>query len=675
MEYRFGTFLLDDKSGKVTSADGAEVKLRPQAFRLLEFLIKSYPHILSRDQIIDQVWGSEHLSSNSLPQVISELRQAIGDDPQTPRFIETVHRRGYRFIGQVEVEATRPALVPIKTRIVPRRRIILGALAFLALAGSIFVTAQLWPWRNADAEAESLPASETASNKALRLYFEGRSAERRFDFHAARELFVQAALLNPDARAISDALAQAEMEIGEDRKASSAAAALEQTRQAIKEGDLDRGDELGQQALKRARESKEDKLVALSLEQLASAALYRGQMPQALARLEEASVLHQQRGDRRALARNRELEAEVLVHQGDVDGALARRTAALAFWRGLDDHYEEAMTLQSQAGLLARTGQFDRALAIWQEANALFRQVGDRRGEATVASEVALVLTARGQLSEARELLSEALAYGRSTGNARDTARDLYSLAVIDLRTGRGEQARAELVEALATFRAAGDRMSACFVQRKLGDTLAQLGALKVARRELEAALVECRELGHRIAEGMIHANLGWLELHENDLRAARSQLEAALAIRRSTSDHGNAADDELMLAELELAEGRPALALEKTQAAAKFFASQSAPAFEAQAVALAARAQAELGQKDESRTTILRAETLLAGTEDLQAWLGAQINLALARVILGDRAEAYEALSGLGERAQTLGYGTLARRIEGERAKIAPSR
>ncbi len=100
MRYRFAEFLLDLRRGSLAGPEGS-VHLRPQAFRLLEVLVSRAPGMVPRDELLDRVWGTRHLSPGSLKQAISELRQALGDPHEAPRLIETVHRRGYRFIAAV----------------------------------------------------------------------------------------------------------------------------------------------------------------------------------------------------------------------------------------------------------------------------------------------------------------------------------------------------------------------------------------------------------------------------------------------------------------------------------------------------------------------------------------------------------------------------------------------
>jgi formylglycine-generating enzyme required for sulfatase activity/DNA-binding winged helix-turn-helix (wHTH) protein len=101
MHFRFGDFTLDTRSGSLNGPDG-EVSLRRQTFKLLQVLLCRAPELIDRDTLLDEAWGRTALSPNVLPQAISELRQALGDSPQSPSYIETLHRRGYRIICPVE---------------------------------------------------------------------------------------------------------------------------------------------------------------------------------------------------------------------------------------------------------------------------------------------------------------------------------------------------------------------------------------------------------------------------------------------------------------------------------------------------------------------------------------------------------------------------------------------
>jgi DNA-binding winged helix-turn-helix (wHTH) protein/tetratricopeptide (TPR) repeat protein/TolB-like protein len=114
MKYQFGELILDLEAGRLLGRDG-EVRLRPQAFRLLRVLVENAPKILSQEELLDRVWGVEHLSPASVKQAVSEVRQALGDDPARPAMIETIPRRGYRFIAPLAVlqeETQGPPVTP-----------------------------------------------------------------------------------------------------------------------------------------------------------------------------------------------------------------------------------------------------------------------------------------------------------------------------------------------------------------------------------------------------------------------------------------------------------------------------------------------------------------------------------------------------------------------------------
>lgn len=100
MRYGFGNFVLDTELGELRFED-TPVELRKQAFRLLAILVERAPALLERDTLLDEVWGRTALSPNALPQTISELRRILDDRPRSPRYIQTVHRRGYRFVTEV----------------------------------------------------------------------------------------------------------------------------------------------------------------------------------------------------------------------------------------------------------------------------------------------------------------------------------------------------------------------------------------------------------------------------------------------------------------------------------------------------------------------------------------------------------------------------------------------
>lgn len=112
MQFRFDQFVLDVETG-LLSRDGQVIALRPRAFDLLRVLVEHAPALVARDRILDEVWGHDALTPNVLPQAIGEIRQALGDNAQSPHLIETQHRRGYRLLVTVQrVERLAAPLAP-----------------------------------------------------------------------------------------------------------------------------------------------------------------------------------------------------------------------------------------------------------------------------------------------------------------------------------------------------------------------------------------------------------------------------------------------------------------------------------------------------------------------------------------------------------------------------------
>ena len=100
MIYEFGDFRLDTGVGNLTGPEGP-VSLRRQTYRVLVVLLEHAPELVDHNTLLDEAWGHSALTPSVLPQSIGELRQALGDQAQSPQFIETLHRRGYRMICPV----------------------------------------------------------------------------------------------------------------------------------------------------------------------------------------------------------------------------------------------------------------------------------------------------------------------------------------------------------------------------------------------------------------------------------------------------------------------------------------------------------------------------------------------------------------------------------------------
>ena len=105
LTYRFGSFELDTQCRQLRK-DGVGLKLQGQPVQILEILLESPGQLVTREQIRERLWASDTFVDfdHSLNTAIKRLRQALGDEADTPRYIETLPRRGYRFIGELSPE-------------------------------------------------------------------------------------------------------------------------------------------------------------------------------------------------------------------------------------------------------------------------------------------------------------------------------------------------------------------------------------------------------------------------------------------------------------------------------------------------------------------------------------------------------------------------------------------
>jgi TolB-like protein/Flp pilus assembly protein TadD len=106
---RFGPFELDVNSRELKSAAG-RVRLQDQPFEILQLLLEQPGHVVTRDRIRERLWpaGTFVDFEHSLNAAVKRLRAALGDDAEAPRYVETVPRRGYRFVACLSGDEPEP---------------------------------------------------------------------------------------------------------------------------------------------------------------------------------------------------------------------------------------------------------------------------------------------------------------------------------------------------------------------------------------------------------------------------------------------------------------------------------------------------------------------------------------------------------------------------------------
>ncbi|HVY66473.1 MAG TPA: winged helix-turn-helix domain-containing protein [Gammaproteobacteria bacterium] len=154
--YAFGEFTLETGSRSLRRSDGAEVALPSRAFDALLYLIEHRHRLVQKNELVESVWHDVVVTDDSLIHAISVLRRTLADDPNQPRYVQTVPRRGYRFVAPVEIGATAaaaltpaadlPAQAPAAPAPRPRARvepwqIVAAAALLVAVAGTALWTA------------------------------------------------------------------------------------------------------------------------------------------------------------------------------------------------------------------------------------------------------------------------------------------------------------------------------------------------------------------------------------------------------------------------------------------------------------------------------------------------------------------------------------------------------
>ena len=102
--YRFDDVVVD--CHKFSLVTGQQKKdITPRAFDVLRYLIEHSGRVVEKQELFEQVWKEKFVTDNALTRTIKEIRRALGDSADSPRYIETVHKRGYRFIAEVSAPA------------------------------------------------------------------------------------------------------------------------------------------------------------------------------------------------------------------------------------------------------------------------------------------------------------------------------------------------------------------------------------------------------------------------------------------------------------------------------------------------------------------------------------------------------------------------------------------
>jgi DNA-binding winged helix-turn-helix (wHTH) protein len=108
--YRIGEAEVD-LSARSVRRDGQALRLRPKSFEVLQFLLRQQGRIVTKNELLSEVWAGVAVTENSLVKCISELRKALGDDLKHPQLLQSIPKVGYQLVGAVAAQAIAPAAI------------------------------------------------------------------------------------------------------------------------------------------------------------------------------------------------------------------------------------------------------------------------------------------------------------------------------------------------------------------------------------------------------------------------------------------------------------------------------------------------------------------------------------------------------------------------------------
>ncbi len=114
--YQFDAFSLESHTRRLLK-NGDEIHLSPKAFDLLRLLVENRSRAMSKEELQRAVWPSSYVLETNLASLVAEIRRVLDDAAENPRYLRTMHRFGYWFIGGVREVPDREDAVPVKPRV------------------------------------------------------------------------------------------------------------------------------------------------------------------------------------------------------------------------------------------------------------------------------------------------------------------------------------------------------------------------------------------------------------------------------------------------------------------------------------------------------------------------------------------------------------------------------
>jgi eukaryotic-like serine/threonine-protein kinase len=692
--FRFGTFEVDVSAGELRRR-GLRIKLQDQPFHLLVLLLQHPGQLITRDELRHTLW-SDHTFvdfDRGLNRAVNKLRAALCDSAESPRFIETLPRRGYRFIAPVTTdrpaadeprreEQSPPPLGPgVETEStgdslgsvsfwnieVLRRKPWFPVGAMLALVVCV-AAISLHFLRSRPLQPVSAPAAVTtglpSNHDAARFYAEGLEHLRVLDANQARDLLQKAIAIEPEYALSHTAMASAWAKLGYDDMAKAEA----------KRGfDLSRGLPPADRLLAAARFYEVSERWTEAIEKyralaeffpdsldfglgLAEAQLSSGSIRDAMKTLSALDKLPSPSGDDARIDMAFARAAESL---GDFKTDLTYSTRAAGKAQVLGASLLLAQARDDQAWALSNLGRSDDAASAAHEAQLIFANAGDKRGLARSINYDGILEENQGSAAAAKTRYEQALAIYQEIGYKLGVANELDDLGDVLFALGDLEGSRTKYESAMAVYREIGHENGVCLAKGALGSVLLAMGDNNGSIHSSQEAVGICTHLGDRSKTATALLNLAQALRLQGKTPEASKAVSAAVSDFEEIGDRQSAARARLMIAELLLDTNKLQEAHSASVAAANEFAREKAARDAALAYALLSHVLLGEGSLTEARKAIQESTYYLSRCNDEEAEMTVAITAARVEAMSGvvSRDDAARTLQQIATRANHLGF------------------
>jgi DNA-binding winged helix-turn-helix (wHTH) protein/tetratricopeptide (TPR) repeat protein len=577
--WRMNEMRLCPSEQRLYGADGAPIALERKAFDLLCFLVAQRDRVVSKDELLQQVWGRSVASDTVIAQAVSKARKALVSGGGDSEWIDVVRAVGYRYVGPAEVvlassQHADPAAPP---RPQTRGRIWRSAWLLVLLSLMIGAVAGTWwqrqlslrdplriavlPWRDDSGDA----SLQWAQLGLQALLVDALATDRRLA--PVSQGSVRALLsARPD---LVDAEAQAEylsLATGADRvfagRLARAGDGVVVELLALGKGPAAsarlQGSDAASLAVAAAASVSQHLLPGfdparpppLSKVGFANEAYARGLDARLRGRSEEAARHLQSAldADPDMLAALYQLSvAQQLLRANDAWKATLDDLLARAELRG--DRLYQGLALSGLGIHAWREAQLADAEALFRESATFFDAPSDRARAASVAANLGSLAAMQGRFDEAETEMSRALGAFEATGNAVEVARVSKNLGVLHVDRGRFAEAAPHFERSRALRQSLG-------LERDLAETLVSIGTADISMESPTTAVASLRraaeifaQLKDPLLESEALARLSTAQMAQGQLSAATETAAQSLAAAR-TADNASARG----LAQLQLA-------------------------------------------------------------------------------------------------------------------------